>query len=601
MKNKCKAAVAFALALLLLLVGVVPTAAQENADSLKQAESFLEGIVSYKMQQAGAKDVQQWMDGALAENAGGGAEWYVLALRQYGSYATQRYEAALLDYLSNNRVGAAASVQKFALALIACGSTDEYIAQAPDATIGQQGVMSRIFGLHLLNNGCISEQYTVQQLQQELLSMRKSDGGWSVTGTYSDVDVTAMAIQALAPYYAKDASVRAAVDAALVLLSARQKEAGDYASYGVNNAESTAQVLLALSSLGVDAARDERFIKNGNTLLDAIRPYARSDGGFCHTAGGSYSEMATAQTFCAMVAYLRMQNGLPPLYMLDARAPEGYRLPHNTPQTPSTSDAAPESHTAEQSSPVSDAKPQSTAADKATSAASLTASAVQDETAQSKAPQESAEVQLPSGTDRVPTIAQKKTAHGGYKLWVCLGIAVLGCGACVVLWVAKKRNYKNMLLIGLLCAAAIGIVLLTDFQTVSEHYDQQTASVENAIGTASICIRCDTIKTQAAAHIPSDGVILETGEFAIAQGDTVYDLLQRATAAAQIHIEATGGTDSAYIKGIGNIYEFDFGELSGWVYHVNGESPAVSCGAYQLRDGDVVEWLYTLDLGKDVA
>ena len=57
----------------------------------------------------------------------------------------------------------------------------------------------------------------------------------------------------------------------------------------------------------------------------------------------------------------------------------------------------------------------------------------------------------------------------------------------------------------------------------------------------------------------------------------------------------------AYVSGIGNLYEFDFGGLSGWVYSVNGRMPSVSCGEYVLSDGDKIEWMYTCDLGNDVV
>ena len=89
-------------------------------------------------------------------------------------------------------------------------------------------------------------------------------------------------------------------------------------------------------------------------------------------------------------------------------------------------------------------------------------------------------------------------------------------------------------------------------------------------------------------------------EFKIADGDTVYDILLEATAEHKIHLETNGSSEGIYVEGIGNIYEFDFGELSGWVYHVNGQSPSVSCGEYELSDRDSIEWLYSCELGKDV-
>ena len=57
---------------------------------------------------------------------------------------------------------------------------------------------------------------------------------------------------------------------------------------------------------------------------------------------------------------------------------------------------------------------------------------------------------------------------------------------------------------------------------------------------------------------------------------------------------------SYYISGIDNLYEFQFGDLSGWMYLVNGETPSVGCGEYKLSDGDTVQWLYTCDIGNDL-
>lgn len=131
-----------------------------------------------------------------------------------------------------------------------------------------------------MNNGLQSKEYTSEDLTGDILSARLSDGGWAITGTVSDVDVTAMAIQALAPQYADNAEVRNAIDAALSLLSARQLENGGFQSYGKENPESAAQVITALSSLGMDAAQTESFIKNGRSSLDAMLDFRLETGAF---------------------------------------------------------------------------------------------------------------------------------------------------------------------------------------------------------------------------------------------------------------------------------------------------------------------------------
>lgn len=104
------------------------------------------------------------------------------------------------------------------------------------------------------------------------------------------------------------------------------------------------------------------------------------------------------------------------------------------------------------------------------------------------------------------------------------------------------------------------------------------------------------------ALLPEDGVILSCdAEFS--EGESVADILLRETKNAGILTEVTFTPmyGSIYVEGIANLYEFDCGELSGWMYRVNGEFPNYGCSGYYPEDGDVVEWVYTCDLGKDVG
>ena len=103
--------------------------------------------------------------------------------------------------------------------------------------------------------------------------------------------------------------------------------------------------------------------------------------------------------------------------------------------------------------------------------------------------------------------------------------------------------------------------------------------------------------------IPSNGVILEPTTVTFYEGESVFDVLQRVCRENNIHMESswTPIYNSAYIEGIHNLYEFDCGALSGWMYRVNGWYPNYGCSRYQLVDGEVVEWRYTCDLGKDVG
>ena len=102
--------------------------------------------------------------------------------------------------------------------------------------------------------------------------------------------------------------------------------------------------------------------------------------------------------------------------------------------------------------------------------------------------------------------------------------------------------------------------------------------------------------------VPDDGVILAPVEAVAYEGESVFNVLQRELKRARIHLEFVNTPlfNSAYIEGIHNLYEFDAGELSGWVYRVNETYPGVGCSRYKLKAGDAVEWRYSLELGRDL-
>lgn len=593
MRSKPPKALVWLFALLILLGGTPPASADSGAAD--KAQSILDGITAFQLEKTGASSVQEWIDGALASGAAA-SEWYALALSQYGSFDLSLYRGALLNDLKKNEVYSASSRQKYALVLIACGSTDAYIFRTLNDSIGRQGVMSWIFGLHLLNNGYTSREYSLSDVTKKLLSLQQSNGGWAVTGTRSDADATAMAVQALAPLYPTDAAVKSAIDKALMLLSSLQTSTGDYASYGVNNPESTAQVLVALSSLGIDCRTDSRFIKNGSTLFDGLALYRLADGSFCHKQGGGFTETATVQVFYAMVSYLRLQNGQPPLYLLDRRNPSGLEVPSDPDETGSSpgSDSAPPA--TEQ--PVGGTTAPTVSADQTGS----DPAAESAETDSSSAPEETPSADTAQDASAVTEAGQPNSREpdgGGYKGWVCLAIVLTAGGICVILYCRKKRNIRNFAVVGLIAAAAAVIVVITDFQSTDAYYREAQREKADSIGTVSITIRCDTVPDKSAAHLPDDGVMLDITEFEIEQGDTVYDILAEAAAANKIHLETSGSGEAVYVRGIGNLYEFDFGDLSGWMYSVNGETPSVGCGEYRLSADDAIEWLYTCELGSD--
>ena len=151
--------------------------------------------------------------------------------------------------------------------------------------------------------------------------------------------------------------------------------------------------------------------------------------------------------------------------------------------------------------------------------------------------------------------------------------------------------------------------ILQEPEAVPEIEKPKIETEEKSELTCTITIRCDTIldnmsSLDEAKHqlIPSDGIILSKREVTFNEGENVFDVLLRETRNNKIHMEFVKSPvyDSAYIEGIHNLYEFDCGELSGWMYSVNGWFPNYGCSNYILNDGDNIEWVYTCNLGNDV-
>ena len=113
----------------------------------------------------------------------------------------------------------------------------------------------------------------------------------------------------------------------------------------------------------------------------------------------------------------------------------------------------------------------------------------------------------------------------------------------------------------------------------------------------------DELDPEKVELVPEDGWILAPVTVEFTAGQNVFDVLLETVKANAIHMEYqnTPMYETAYIEGIGNLYEFDCGALSGWMYRVNGWFPNYGCSRYAVQAGDVIEWMYTCDLGSDVG
>ena len=273
-------------------------------------------------------------------------------------------------------------------------------------------------------------------------------------------------------------------------------------------------------------------------------------------------------------------------YMLDFANPDGLKTPvkeeNILPDEPSDTE---NSHSSEAVSKI----PSSSATN--STVTEETDSSYCSEEINTSEPEDETSADAPTADNTVNTKDSRTEAKSNYKLWVSIAVTIITAGICLTLYILKRRNIKNFILIALVYIAVIGIVLFTNFSSANAHYNKPLK--ENVIGTVSISIRCDAISDEKSDHIPDNGIILEASQFPIDNNDTVYDILLEATAKNKINLETNSIAESAYVEGINNIYEFDYGDLSGWVFYVNGESPSVGCGEYKLSPDDEIEWIYT--------
>lgn len=176
--------------------------------------------------------------------------------------------------------------------------------------VSKQGIPGSIFALISLD----SAGYEIPGVDrnvfiEHILSEEYEGGGWALMGEDPDVDITAQVIQAFAPYYGKDEEVTAAVDRAVQVLSDVQKPDGGFYAWEAENSQTVAQVIIALSSIGIDIRTDERFIKEDGWIGSYFMQYYLGDGAFCHTLGMEKDPMATDQCMQAMIALELFEKG----------------------------------------------------------------------------------------------------------------------------------------------------------------------------------------------------------------------------------------------------------------------------------------------------
>lgn len=404
-----------AFAAVICLLSYIPASAAGYKSSAELYD-IANGIINWKRLDNGVTEGNFFNDKFLSLAGTTPGDWYPIGMSRLGVEEDyDRYLAVLKAYVEKKyrekgKLHAAKATEwhRISLAVLAAGGdptsfgTDEngnpinLIAdgtydRGKTASLGRQGINGWIWGLIALDSMRYEipegSFYSRDDIITEILCRQLADGGFALYGKTSDPDITAMALQALAPYYTSkkvyrytlksskqeiSRTVKQVIDESLSCLSRLQTEDGDFISWGTQNAESTAQAAVALCSLNIDPQKDARFIKNGKTLIDGILKYRMPDGGFAHSytydpdnpgaKPDKSNSMAGEQVLYALAAVIRQQKGQSALYDFRKSAAEKPEEPKNNDNTPESNSGGTSS--GKPQAPSGAQSPQSSAAEK---------------------------------------------------------------------------------------------------------------------------------------------------------------------------------------------------------------------------------------------
>lgn len=269
-----------------------------------------------------------------------GDEWLVLTKSRMGLFSSKEADGYLAELAKSFETAPpknATDFAKYTLVLTALGKDPakwngvDLTAALSDFDFAvKQGINGAAYSLLALDSKNYDipsadegkTQNTREKMISFLLDAQLKDGGWTFFGDNYEPDMTGIVIQALAPYYSKNGDVKQAVDKAVALLSEKQNDDGTYTSYGEPNSENSSQVIIALSALGIDADKDERFVKNGRSALDGLKAfYISDDKRFSHSLNGEKNALSTMQAYEALCSYKRFLNKQTSFYdMTDVKA-----------------------------------------------------------------------------------------------------------------------------------------------------------------------------------------------------------------------------------------------------------------------------------------
>lgn len=312
------------LSMLLVPVQAVQTAIDQLVAETSAGLSALDGKAGTLLGKGedfpAGTSVCDWTAMALALS--GSQEDYDAYLRALKAYVEQSYaENGGLDRVKST------TYHRIALVVLALGGDPESFGTKPGGTaidliadgtyafagdnIGAQGLNGWIYSLIALDaSGAVvpdNAKFTREDMISAIVTAQEPDGGFGLVAGKSDVDITAMALQALAPYQEEYPEV---IEAGLAYLSGVMNDSCRFSAYDVESAESSAQAILALCALGIDPDTDSRFCRGSQTLLTGLDAFRQEDGTYGHSREDSQGNfLATAQTLLALRAVQKLRSG----------------------------------------------------------------------------------------------------------------------------------------------------------------------------------------------------------------------------------------------------------------------------------------------------
>ena len=193
--------------------------------------------------------------------------------------------------------------------------------------------------------------------------------------------------------------------------------------------------------------------------------------------------------------------------------------------------------------------------------------------------------------------AEATTSGNDIRVILAVVSAALGV-VLIVVWLVRGRKRMLLVVVGCVLIASAAVIAFVDIRTPEEYYSDQSETGEITITISADCSEALLYpeKAQRTLLLPEDGYVIAPAEIMLFEGSTAFDALIEAAKELKITVDHTGSAMGMYVSGIGQLYEFDYGSESGWLYYVNDEKPSLASSGYVLKNGDTVRFSYTTHL-----